>query len=51
MCDYSLHSVRTRPAKVGEKLVTYNFALHARIRRAGGWLGGYLPTSWYRTRV
>jgi Na+/H+ antiporter NhaD/arsenite permease-like protein len=20
MCDYSLHSVRTRPAKVGEKL-------------------------------
>jgi hypothetical protein len=22
MCDYSLHSVRTRPAKVGEKLVT-----------------------------
>jgi hypothetical protein len=25
MCDYSLHSVRTRPAKVGEKLVTRNF--------------------------
>src|SRR5262245_52028446 len=25
MCDYSLHSVRTRPAKVGEKLVTHNF--------------------------
>ena len=23
MCDYSLHSVRTRPAKVGEKLVTH----------------------------
>ena len=26
MCDYSLHSVRTRPAKVGEKLVTHDFA-------------------------
>ena len=25
MCDYSLHSVRTRPAKVGEKLVTHGF--------------------------
>jgi len=25
MCDYSLHSVRTRPAKVGEKLVTHDF--------------------------
>ena len=25
MCDYSLHTVRTRPAKVGEKLVTHDF--------------------------
>jgi hypothetical protein len=25
MCDYSLHAVRSRPAKVGEKLVTTNF--------------------------
>jgi len=25
MCDYSLHSVRRRPAKVGEKLVTHTF--------------------------
>ena len=25
MCDYSLHMVRTRPAKVGEKLVTHDF--------------------------
>jgi hypothetical protein len=25
MCDYSLHSVRTRPAKVGDKLVTKQF--------------------------
>ena len=30
MCDYSLHSVRTRPAKVGEKLVTYNFGIGTR---------------------
>jgi hypothetical protein len=26
MCDYSLHSVATRPAKVGEKLVVTDFA-------------------------
>ena len=25
MCDYSLHNVRTRPAKVGDKLVTREF--------------------------
>ena len=30
MCDYSLHSVRTRPAKVGEKLVTNNFGTGTR---------------------
>jgi hypothetical protein len=30
MCDYSLHSVRTRPAKVGEKLVTHNFGTGTR---------------------
>jgi hypothetical protein len=26
MCDYSLHSVATRPAKAGDKLVTASFA-------------------------
>ena len=28
MCDYSLHSVKTRPAKVGDKLTTrvFNFS-------------------------
>jgi hypothetical protein len=26
MCDYSLHSVATRPAKVGDKLVTTQFS-------------------------
>ena len=25
MCDYSLHNVKSRPAKVGEKLTTYHF--------------------------
>ena len=30
MCDYSLHSVRSRPAKVGEKLVTHNFGTGTR---------------------
>ena len=25
MCDYSLHLVRSRPAKVGDKLVSTNF--------------------------
>jgi hypothetical protein len=25
MCDYSLHSVKSRPAKVGEKLITHDF--------------------------
>ena len=26
MCDYSLHNVATRPAKVGDKLVTTRFS-------------------------
>jgi len=26
MCDYSLHEVKTRPAKVGDKLVTHRFS-------------------------
>ena len=30
MCDYSLHSVRTRQAKVGEKLVTHDFGTGTR---------------------
>ncbi len=30
MCDYSLHSVRTRPAKVGDKLVTMQFGTGTR---------------------
>jgi hypothetical protein len=30
MCDYSLHSVKTRPAKVGDKLTTRQFSFHTR---------------------
>ena len=30
MCDYSLHGVRNRPAKVGEKLVTTDFGTGSR---------------------
>jgi hypothetical protein len=30
MCDYSLHGVRHRPAKVGEKLVTTDFGTGTR---------------------
>src|SRR5262249_30269883 len=30
MCDYSLHSVRNRPAKIGEKLVTRDFGTGTR---------------------
>lgn len=26
MCDYSLHAVSTRPAKIGDKLITSDFA-------------------------
>ena len=36
MCDYSLHSVRTRPAKVGEQLVTHNFGTGTRGFAAPG---------------
>jgi hypothetical protein len=30
MCDYSLHSVRSRPAKVGDKLTTRDFGTGTR---------------------
>src|SRR5215472_17353247 len=31
MCDYSLHMVRTRPAKVGEKIITHDFGTGTRV--------------------
>jgi hypothetical protein len=30
MCDYSLHNVKTRPAKVGDKLTTRDFGTRTR---------------------
>jgi hypothetical protein len=30
MCDYSLHNVKSRPAKVGDKLTTRNFGTGSR---------------------
>ena len=30
MCDYSLHNVKTRPAKVSDKLITRNFGTGTR---------------------
>ena len=30
MCDYSLHTVKSRPAKVGDKLTTRNFGAGTR---------------------
>jgi len=30
MCDYSLHNVRSRPAKVGDRLITRNFGTGTR---------------------
>jgi hypothetical protein len=30
MCDYSLHSVKSRPARVGDKLTTHNFNMGTR---------------------
>ena len=30
MCDYSLHSIRSRPAKVGDKLTTRDFGTGTR---------------------
>jgi hypothetical protein len=30
MCDYSLHHVKSRPAKVGDKLMTRNFSTGTR---------------------
>jgi len=36
MCDYSLQAVRSRPAKVGDKLTTHNFGTGTRGFAASG---------------
>jgi hypothetical protein len=45
MCDFSLHHVKSRPARVGDKLTTINF----NTWRAGGSHDGGVPSSWNRT--
>ena len=30
MCDFSLHYIKSRPAKVGDKLITCNFGTGTR---------------------
>ena len=35
MCDYSLHHVASRPAKIGDKLVTHQIHQHADRRILG----------------
>jgi hypothetical protein len=30
MCDYSLHSIKSRPAKIGDKLTTRDFGTGTR---------------------
>ena len=52
MCDYSLHLVASRPAKVGDKLVSTNFtnSLNSRLRRSRRTDGGGMPASRYGGR-
>jgi hypothetical protein len=45
MCDYSLHSVASRPAKVGDKLVTTKFEFLTRGFAA------YFPAPKWRSRA
>jgi hypothetical protein len=33
MCDFSLHYIKSRPAKVGDKLITCNFGTGTRVAR------------------
>jgi len=42
MCDYSLQYVASRPAKVGDKLVTTQFPHADKIAGFSHWLGGLL---------
>jgi hypothetical protein len=49
MCDYSLELVSSRPAKVGDKLVSAGFPHDlARVCLCGGPYGGCLLASWHR---
>ena len=46
MCDYSLQTVKSRPARVGERLTTHSLQyLHDRIRRSPRYRHGSLRSS------
>ena len=52
MCDYSLHNVKSRPAKVGDKLTTHHFNTGTRgVRWAGGCQHSGLCSSRNGTRL
>ena len=53
MCDYSLHFVASRPARVGDKLVLdpISYLADARLCRDRRTRGGRLPAAWDRSCV
>ena len=56
MCDYSLHSVASRPAKVGDQLVATDFvkSIDSWLRRRSGnptWLSACFPARKWRSRM
>jgi hypothetical protein len=51
MCDYSLHNVKSRPAKVGDKLTTHHFNTGTRGFAAGGCQHSSLCSSRNGTRL
>ena len=46
MCDYSLHNVKTRPAKVSDKLTTRNFGTGTRGFSASRSQRGCMRSTW-----
>ena len=46
MCDYSLHNVEMRPAKVGDQLRYKLWHRHTRIFRIGGCKRSSLFATW-----
>ena len=53
MCDYSLHLVANRPAKIEDKLVTtkFNNSMNSRIRGGRPAERCGLPAARYRDRI
>ena len=53
MCDYSLHHVANRPAKIEDKLVATKFRQcdYSRLRGGRATERCGLPAAWYRDRI